>query len=454
LRLSVAERSVARVGAAAGLVLGALAASALPARADAPAAQTDTVFQAQTAAAAVHLVLTQQPASSIVTASLVDDATAYAAGAFDSSGGSEAQAASVFPGTLVVQGPALFCSEVFTCPANPPDYPLLADASYPRRSHAEASADQKPVGQGPLVVTPSASTATAGGDGNTARTSAGSISVLAGTPVALTAGSSTAASRVTSTATALVTHVESTVNDIDIAGLVHIGSIRSTDDITVPATGKPVDHPAVTITGVTVAGVPAQIDDKGLHVAGHNGPSLTQQVAQQGVDIRTVGAQRNDAAALARSQATGLTMTFSLPVSGLPYVPNPLPSPFDQVPGVNANGTYVGYVTLGSVGAVAGANAEPTFALGGSFLLGAPGVPASPAAGALADNPVLGAPGIAPVQAPQVSPPLTFIRGFLDGFTTDLADLYAALALGTVILFVGWRATVSLRRSKVLARRG
>jgi hypothetical protein len=443
LRPSPALRALARISAASGLAAGALVAAALPVRADA----ADTVFQAQTAAAAVHFVLTQQPASSIVTADLVDDAAGYAAGAFDSTGGSEAQAASVFPGTLVVQGPALFCSQVFTCPATPPDYPLLADASYPRRGHAEASADQKPVGQGPLVVSPAASTASATGDGNSGQTAAGGMSILSGTPVAVTAGSSTASTRVASTVKTLVTHVESTVSDIDIAGLVHIGSIRSSDDITVSATGKPVDHPQVTITGVTVAGVPAQIDDKGVHVAGQNGPSLTQRVAQQGVDIRTVGTQRNDTTALARSQATGLIVTFSLPVSGLPYVPNPLPSPFDAVPGVNGNGTYVGYVALGSVGAVAGANAQPTFALGGTFPLTSPTAPAGGASGAVADNPVLGAPAIAPVQAPEQQPQVALIRGLLDGFTVDLADLYAALALGTVILFVGWRVMVTVRRS-------
>src|SRR5436309_7307306 len=152
-------------------------------------ARADTVFQAQTAAAAVHFVLTQQPANSIITAGLVDDATAYAASAFDSGGGgSEAQAASVFPGNLVVQGPALFCTQVFTCPATPPDYPLLADASYPRRAHAEASADQQPVGQGPLVVTPSVSSAAATADGNDASTAAGAMTVLSGTPVAITIG--------------------------------------------------------------------------------------------------------------------------------------------------------------------------------------------------------------------------------------------------------------------------
>jgi hypothetical protein len=444
--------SRARGWLAFGLTAGAGAVLASPAYA-APA-QLDTVFQAQTAATAVHLTLTQEPASSIVTASLVDDATAYAASAFDSSGGSEAQAAAVFPGNLVVQGPALFCSQVFTCPFTPPDYPLLADASYPRHDHAQAAADQQSIGSGPLVVSPSRSTAAAGADSNTASTATGQTSILAGTPVAVTIGAAGAWSRVTSGASGLVTHVESRVSDIDIAGLVHVGSVHAYDDITVPPAGKPVDSPHIVITGVTVAGVPARIDDSGIHVAGTNGPALSQRVAQRGVDIRLVGVQRTDAGSLARSEATGLAVTFSLPVSGLPYVPNPLPSPFDQVPGVNANGTYVGYLTLGAVGAVAGANAQPSFALGGSFPLSGPSAGA-PANAALADNPLLGVPSAGgAVQAPQVSPPVRFLRGVLDGFTTDLADLYAVLALGTVGLFVGWRATVALRRARPAAGSG
>src|SRR3954452_23626997 len=100
---------------------------------------TAAVFlQAQTTATAVHVTVTQQPAASLITASLFDDAVAYAAGDFDSGGTSEALAASAFPGRLVVQGPQLLCSEVFDCPSAPPSYPLLADASYPRRTRDSA----------------------------------------------------------------------------------------------------------------------------------------------------------------------------------------------------------------------------------------------------------------------------------------------------------------------------
>jgi len=41
-------------------------------------------FEGETTATAVHLTLTQKPSSSIITASLVDDAAAYAASSFDS----------------------------------------------------------------------------------------------------------------------------------------------------------------------------------------------------------------------------------------------------------------------------------------------------------------------------------------------------------------------------------
>ena len=418
--------------------------------ASAPSARADTLFQVQTAATGVHFTLTQEPPSSIITASLVDDATAYTASAYDASGGSEAQAASIFPGNLVVQGPSLFCSEVFTCPVTPPDYPLLADASYPRRQHAQASADQPPVGSGPLVVAPGASVATAAASGNEGQTSSGNTSVLPGTPAAVTIGASSSVSRVTSTGSALEVHVEALVTGIDVGGLVHIAGVHAVDDVTLRPGAKPVDVPHITISGVTVAGAPASIDDTGIHVAGHNGPKLSQRVAQSGFSLRTVGAARHDTSTVARSDANGLEVDFAVPVSGLPYVPNPLPAPFDQIPGVNANGNYVGHLTLGAVGVVAGANAEPAFNLGGISPLPMM-TPGGPLPAGTTRNAALGASAAAPpaVAAPQIAPQRSILRGFLDGWTTDLADLYAVLALGTGALFVGWRATAALRRSQL-----
>src|SRR5206468_9123017 len=182
-----------RAAAAAALTGGALLGLAAPAPAD-------VSLQAQTAATAVHINVTQQPASSIITASLFDDAVAYAAGDYDSGGSSEALAAPAFPGRLVVQGPQLLCSEVFDCPATPPAYPLLADASYPRRPHDKATASGQPMGSGPFVVTPLAAGAAAGAAGNTGSTTGADTSLLAGTAGAVKVGASSASSAVTATA--------------------------------------------------------------------------------------------------------------------------------------------------------------------------------------------------------------------------------------------------------------
>lgn len=444
-----------RVAAAGLTVLLAGAAVASLSPHPAGAATPTYYFEGQTTATAVHLTVTQKPSASIITASLVDDAAAYAASAYDSSGGSEAQAAPLYPGNLVVQGPTLLCEDVFgsdpfpACPVAPPAYPLLADASYPRTKEAHAQTNQSPVGSNPLVLTPARADATATADGNNGTTAGAALSLLAGSPAAVTVGAASAASTLHATTDAITLHVESAVKDVTIAGLVHIASVRAVDDITVRPMGKPVDHPNVTVTGVTVAGQPASIDGDGIHIAGQNGPSLAQKLVQQGVTVRTVGVNRADTTGTGRSDATGLSIGFSVPVSGLPYIPNPLPSPFDVIPGVNANGTYVGTVTLGAAGAVAAAQTQPGFDLGGIV---APGMPIPPATAPVTTSTNPGLPTQVGQPAPPASAPVVAsrpapIRFVLDAFS--LQNLYAVIALGTVLMFVGWRgmwAFRSLRR--------
>lgn len=414
-------------------------------------------FEGQTTATAVHLTLTQKPSSSIITASLVDDAAAYAASSYDSSGSSEAQAAPFYPGNLVVQGPSLLCADVFgsdpfpACPVPPPPYPLLADASYPRTKDAHAQTNSAPVGSGPFVLTPARADAKASADGNSGTTAGSTLSLLSGSPAAVTVGAATATSTLRSTAGAITVHVESAVSDVTIAGMVHIASVRAVDDITVRPGSRPVDHPTITVGAVTVAGQAASIDGDGIHIAGQNGPSLAQHLTQQGVTVRTVGVNRVDSSSAARSDATGLSIGFAVPVSGLPYIPNPLPPPFDAVPGVNANGTYVGTITLGSAGAVAASQTQPNFDLGGIITPTTAFPPTLPPA----TTPVT-TPGLPPqvTQAnPPAAPPVVAIRPGLVRFVLDafsLRDLYAVVALGTVLMFFGWRALIAVR----LLRRG
>jgi hypothetical protein len=431
-------------------------------------ATADVFLQAQTTATAVHVTVTQQPAGSIITASLLDDAVAYAAGDYDSGGSSEALSAPAFPGRLVVQGPQLLCSEVFDCPATPPAYPLLADASYPRRPRDRAAASGQPTGSGPFVVTPVTAGATAGAAGNSGTTNGAETSLLAGTPGALTLGASSASSALTETAAGLHVHVASHVSDITIAGVVHIAAVSARDDIVIKPGKRPVDTPSVTVTGVTVAGRAASIDDRGVHVIGTDAPSVGKQLDRSGVQVRLVGSHRADTAHGARSDATALEIDVAMPVSGVPYVPNPvptLPPPFDQVPqlpGVNANGTYLARVTVGAVGAAAGFGQEPSFDLGSFGTVGRPAAHGGAGGGSAA----AGAPGSlgsrlggsAPAGAappPQVAAPQAGgLRGILDGFTSgQIESLYAVVALGAALLFVGWRGAVLLRNGPPRPRR-
>src|SRR5581483_2284880 len=189
----------------------------------------------------------------------------------------------------VIQGPSLLCSEVFTCPAQPPAYPFLADASYPRRAYDTSTVQGRPTGSGPFVVTPLQATARAARSSNSSSTRAADVSLLTGTPGAVRVGSSRASSAVRSVGGRLLVHASSFFSDVTIAGLVHIGSVSAVDDLVLQRGKPPVDRPHILVSGVTVAGQPATIDETGVHVTGLKGPSVTQRLASHGIRIRTIG---------------------------------------------------------------------------------------------------------------------------------------------------------------------
>ena len=449
--------------ATAGRACTVLVLAAAPTFVGLQTADAEAFFQVETAATAVHVAVTQEPASSIITASLFDDAVAYASSGFDSGGSSEALAAPAFPGRLVVQGPQLLCSQLFSCPASPPDYPFLADASYPRQSHDTADASGRATGGGPFVVTPVTATATASADGNDASTQAGRTDLLAGTPGAVTVGSSTATTAVRRTGRHTVVTVTATASDISVAGLVHIASVHAVDRVVIGVDRRPVAKPSVTVTGVAVSGHAASIDDTGLHIDGTDTGDLSRKVAQRGVTIHTVGTRRQTTGNASHSEAIGLAVDVALPVSGVPYIPNPLPAlppPFDQIPalpGVNANGTYVGHISIGAVGAAAGVGIQPTFDLGdgvspaGAGLTPQTGARTSPGGALLGGNDLVdklaATAATTPPDVAGTAP--TLLRGFADLISKQqLETLYAVLALGSLGLFLGWRAAVAVRAGR------
>lgn len=454
---AMAAPTTARAVVCVGVLAAGLAA---PLASATSAAAADTAFvHVETAAAAVLMSSAQHPGLTPFSSEVVDDATAYTASVLDSGGGSQAQAAAIYPGALVVQGPALLCQEIVPqyfgtdCPFTPPDYPLLADASYPTHPHDAAAAGGQPVGGSglPLTLVPGRAEATAAERGNDATTSTTAVDLLAGTPAAMTIGSAVSSTTSHATEGTVTVRVESVLHDVTIAGAVHVAVIDAVDEITAAPGTRPVDRPHVTVGGVTVAGQAATIDEAGVHVAGQDGPAPPQPLRQQGVSVRLVGVDRSDHPGVARSTATGLLVTAAVPVQGVPSVPNPVgcpPDPFPCPPDPsNLNATYLVDLTLGSVGALATAQPGFSFALGTPLLTppgnGVLGVRDSAPVAAAASPTSAGA-GTPAAAAPRMGPPVR-PRWLLAGFLhVPLDALYAVLALVTASVFVGWRAVVTL----------
>ena len=208
-----------------------------------------------------------------------------------------------------------------------------------------------------------------------------------------TFGNSTSRTRtaVTGVATA-VGEAFSEVTDVELAGVVKIGAVRSTAKATTDGAVAKAEGGTVA-SGITIAGVPVTIDDKGIRVAGQGGP---------------FNETLSDTVNAAVAQA-GLTVAVSRPVTtsergNVQYSAGSLV--FDFQPSEEAHFTVV----LG--GATVSLAAEPGFDLDGVDLPVAP-VPAfeaPPATGGTADLPVGDAPapvaldgGAAP--APDVAAP-------------------------------------------------
>jgi hypothetical protein len=106
-------------------------------------------------------------------------------------------------------------------------------------------------------------------------------------------------------------------------------------------------------------------------------------------------------------------------------------------------------ITLGAAGGVAATQTQPDFNLGGfvpPVSATTPATPSTPPAAAGLPPQVTSA--VPPVAPPVVASRPGVFRILLDAFS--LRTLYAALALGTVMMFLGWRGLLALR----ILRRG
>jgi hypothetical protein len=355
-------------------------------------------YSVTTAGAAVQVISTQKPAFSIATGDLVDQTLGLVDSDFGSST-SQARAASYYPGDLIAQAGQLICGQFGPCPFAPPAYPLLAEASWPTVQHATA-------GQG-------AGTSQAAADvrGNEASTSG-----AAGPSSGLLVGSISSSTRTAVQVDGLHVHVATTLQDIGFGPLA-LSSVRVTDDVLVRPDGTRTAKPRVAASGATVGGQPVEL-----------GSTPVPALAEKGLAVRVVGAN----SAGARSGAIGVRIDISMPVNG---VGAPLPG----LPSLDR--TYVGSIVLGQVSVVA-ARDESLDVIPPAR----PQVPlvTPPAAVLPAGQPL----GLPPSQ--DTAPPALEVRGSGPGAVIvtrsfgiedlDLTDLYAVLAIGSVVGLVVSRA--------------
>jgi hypothetical protein len=407
-------------------VVALLVGCALPVAAG-PASATGSVpgsFDLSATAVGVVVQSTQQPASSVVTAGLVDSTVAFSSSSLSSYGTSQSRAAAVYPGDLVAGGPALLCANLFPCPVAPPDYPLLADAAYPSRPSAAAGA--APVGSAQAHAAQHAAQGTAA----TAATSAAA-------PVVVRIGSGAVTTHVWVDAGGAHAVSRSALKDLSI-GPLRISALEAVDAVDVSAAGVVRDRPRLTLGVVTFNGQSASVDDRGVHVAGQDASAPNQALAAQGLTARLVTTSRQDARGAARSAAAGLLVTFSVPVAGLP-----------QVPGVpSLNRAYVGSALIGGAGAAVAAAELPALDLpqlppaprGSATDVVLPGTGArTPDAVAL---PPLGPGPPAGVTLPQ--PRLTPVVSWFP--LTDLSALALVLMVVPLALLAAWRGGAWLGR--------
>lgn len=163
----------------------------------------------------------------------------------------------------------------------------------------------------------------------------------------------------------LVTEAKATLSGIRmIGGLIKIESLVSTSKVTDDANGKRTAVPSLVVGGVTVAGQPAQLTDKGL-VLGPSGSAspLDQQRQSQlngvlqalGIKVTLLDSEDTlSKGGAAVANVGGLLLEFGVDVQGLPTTPR-FPDPRFPNTETDPNGKYVGSIQLGATGVLGSA---------------------------------------------------------------------------------------------------
>ena len=165
----------------------------------------------------------------------------------------------------------------------------------------------------------------------------------------------------------LVTDSRVTLSGIKlVGGLIQIKSLVSESQVTDDANGKRTSDASFHVTGVTVAGVPAQITNKGIVLGSPDNKTKIPAAAIDAangvlkalnITLATLPTEETTgkASGPAKASVGGLIISMARDVEGLP--PVKLPDPSGQIPvnNVDLNGVYTLTVQLGLTGVLGSA---------------------------------------------------------------------------------------------------
>jgi hypothetical protein len=448
------------------------------------AATPPTTYSLDASASGVDYTVDRNPGFSAVQG--VTSAMSPRAASVLGGNSSNALADAVYPGTA--QGvPDLLCGQVkdpngnypcYQVPAPsqvgfPPKNPVEATAQYPTQPDSKSLVSPPALGAKGSAVHVNAGQVEAHAHATTSSAIANTTSSSLGTKQLLTGAVRTSTSTFVDAKGRVISRAESLVQDIRVKGVVKIGAVKSIAEIINDGKHKPTVNTSTTVSGVTVAGQPAVIDDKGIRITkatDDKGKTLTQinqqlaeQFASSGLYFYVVKPTVSYEGTSAAAHASGLVIKFNWqltqpfnPDFTIPGCKNPFAGPpfngalpVDPCSGaqLNPNGNYFGTVDVAAAG-VGNSAAFISFDLGGGGLggggLGGTGGPTTTVVPGTSGTPgTAGTPGIAGTPGTQPGPQIAGGQQAV-GFVEDLSDvaqrlkyLFPALLLGVLGFIAG-----------------
>ncbi len=357
-------------------------------------------------------------ATGFIVSSLTDTSGPSAQARVDSLGTSVGFAAFPYPGDTIATAPGLVASLVLPQlglpPPNLPPYPLAVSSQYPGQPSQR-------VDQPALSLIAQSTSASSAGHATATGSDSGGNAI--GKAVA------DATSNVDSSGE-LLADAASTVESVTISGILRIGRVVATAHASSSATSAPATRSTFSAEGMTVAGVPVDLTEKGLGLAGSTVPlppssSVAQALAGSGIGVQY----------LAPVSSPGAIQSAGFIVSAA--APSPTGNKFTVV--YTFGVVHAGLD--GSVGASASPGAAPS-----------PGSSASaPAAGGGASQPTNAATGtgaisLAPsaVPSPSSGLPASATPGATGSLRTSTGPLSTTSALSVyLVLVIGAAVAVS-----------